>query len=86
MGRVEVTQWGTIILWTDGVDGEKTRQELREVLYMPGMKVNIFSLQRIRAKGACSYTFHGVPRLEGTIQILNKVGVSLYKIVTRDSL
>ena len=56
-GRVEVSQWGVVRLGTDGVDGEKRELELREVLYMPGMQVNIFSQQRIRSKAACGYNF-----------------------------
>ena len=41
---------------------------------MPGMKVNFFSPQRIRCRGACSYTFQGVPHPQGVIPILNKQG------------
>ena len=74
MGRVAVTQWGTVKLRTDGVDGKKKLLELHEVLFMPGMKVNIFSLQRIRSRGACSFSFQGVPRPEGVVQIFNRVG------------
>ena len=74
MGKVAVTKWGTVRLWTDGVGSVKKELELREVLFMLGMKVNIFSLHRIRSKGACSFAFHGVPRLEGVIQIFNRVG------------
>ena len=62
MGRVVVTQRGTVRLWTKGTGGVEKQLELKDVLYMPGMKVNIFSLQRIRSRGACSYSFHGVPR------------------------
>ena len=61
MGRVAVTQWGTVRLWTKGVGGVEKQLELKDVLYMPGMKVNIFSLHRIWSRGACSYSFHGVP-------------------------
>ena len=74
MGKVAVTQWGTVKLWMDGIGSTKKNSELREVLFMPGMKVNIFSLQRIRSKGACSFAFHGVPRLEGVIQIFKRLG------------
>ena len=74
MGKVAVTKWGTVKLWTDGICGTKKKLELKEVLFMPGMKVNIFSLQRIRSKGACSFAFHGVPRPEGVIQIFNSIG------------
>ena len=73
-GKVAVTQWGVVRLCTNGVDGEKKELELHEVLFMPGMKVNIFSLQRIRCKGACSFTFHGVPHPDGVIPILNREG------------
>ena len=37
-------------------------------------KVNIFSLHRIRSKGACGFAFHGVPKPEGVIQIFNRLG------------
>ena len=75
MGRVEVTQWGVVRLWTDGGEGVSKELKLHEVLYMPGMKVNIFSLQRIRSKGACSFSFQGVPGSEGgVIPILNRAG------------
>ena len=76
-GKVPVTQWGVVRLITDGEGGKKRELELREVLYMPGMKVNIFSLQRIRRKGACSYSFQGVPDPAGAIPILNKKGVQI---------
>ena len=74
MGRVTGTQWGTVKLWTDGICGKKKMLELHEVLFMPGMKVNNFSLQRIRSKGACSFSFHGVPRPDDVVQILNRLG------------
>ena len=64
-------------LITNGEGGKKRELELREVLFMPGMKVNIFSLQRIRRKGACSYSFQGVPDPMGAIPILNKKGVQI---------
>ena len=48
--------------------------EFHEVLFMPGMKVNTFSLQRIKSKGACNFSFHGVPRPDGVVQILNRLG------------
>ena len=57
IGKVAVTKWGMIRLCTDGERGVKKELQLREVLFMPGMKVNIFSLQRIRSKGSCTYTF-----------------------------
>ena len=44
MGRVAVTQRGKVRLLIDGIGGVKKELELREVLYMPRMKVNIFSL------------------------------------------
>ena len=74
MGKVAVTKSGTVKLWTDGICGTRKKLVLQEVLFMPGMKVNIFSLQRIRLKGACSFAFHGVPRPEGVIQIFNSMG------------
>ena len=48
--------------------------EFHEVLFMPGMKVNIFSLQRIKSNGTCSFSFHGVPRPDDVVQILNRLG------------
>ena len=72
MGKVPVLKWGTVRLQTDGVDGSKKKLELREVLFMPGMKVNIFSLQRLRSKGACSYTFHGESQPGRLIPIFNR--------------
>ena len=66
-GKVQVTQWGVVLLCTDGADGENLELQLRQVLYIPGMRVNIFSLQRIRCKGACSYTFKGVPSPQDVI-------------------
>ena len=71
MGRGAVTQWGTVRLLTDGVNG-KMKLELQVVLFMSGMKVNIFSLQRIRSKGACSFTFHGEPQPKRVIHIFNR--------------
>ena len=41
---------------------------------MLGMRVNIFSLQRIRRKGACSYTFKGEPQPRKVIPIYNREG------------
>ena len=41
---------------------------------MPGMKVNIFSLQRMRSKGARNYSFHGEPQLGRVIPIFNREG------------
>lgn len=77
MGTVAVTQWGVVRLSTDGIGGVKKELKLQEVLFMPGMKVNIFSLQRIRSKGACSFTFKGVPGSESVIPILNSMGVQI---------
>ena len=74
MGRVALAQWGTVRLLTDGIDGFKKKLELQEVLFMSGLKVNIFSLQRIRSKGAYSFSFHGEPKPERVIQIFNRAG------------
>ena len=73
-GKVVVSQWGVVRLSTDRANGEKGVLELREVLFMPGMRVNIFSLQRIRNKGACSFTFEGEPQPGKVIPILNRGG------------
>ena len=80
MGKVAVTKWGTVKLWIDGICGTKKKLVLQEVLFMPGMKVNIFSLQRIRSKGACNFAFHEVPRSEGVIQIFNSMGEQIATI------
>ena len=74
MGKVAVTRWGTVRLQTDGENESKRKLELQEVLFMPGMKVNIFSLQRIRSLGACSYSFIGEPQPDRVIQIFNRAG------------
>ena len=73
-GKVAVLQWGVVRLSTQKADGMKGEIELHEVLYMPGMRVNIFSLQRIRRKGACSYTFGGEPQPGRVIPIYNRDG------------
>ena len=43
-GKVPVKYWGKVRLSTDRGNGKRGELELREVLYMPGMSVNIFSL------------------------------------------
>lgn len=73
-GKVAVKEWGTVRLSTDGGNGERKELKLREVLYMPGMRVNIFSLQMIRKKGSCAYSFHGDPDPGKVIPIFNRKG------------
>ena len=73
-GKVAITKWGVVRLSTDKGKGVKGVLELHEVLFLPGMKVNIFSLQRIRDKGECSYTFEGKPQPGKQILIRNKEG------------
>ena len=73
-GEVQVTHWGVVRLSTDKADGQKGELELHEVLFMPGLRVNIFSLRRIRTRGACSYTFGGRPQPGKVIPILNEKG------------
>ena len=73
-GKVVITKWGVVRLTTDKGNGVKGVLELHEVLFLPGMRVNIFSLQRIRDKGACSYTFEGEPQPGKEIPILNREG------------
>ena len=73
-GKVVITKWGVVRLSTDKGDGVKGVLELHEVLFLPGMKVNIFSLQRIRNKGACSFAFEGDPQPGKEIPIVNRVG------------
>ena len=60
-GKVAVTQWGVLRLSTERGNGRWGMLELHKVLYMPKMRVNIFSLQRIRNKGSFSYAFAGNP-------------------------
>ena len=71
-GKVVVNQWGVVRLSIDKANGEKGELELHEVLFMLEMRVNIFSLQRIRKKGACSYTFEGEPQLGKMIPTMNR--------------
>lgn len=73
-GEVDIKEWGSILLRTDKGDGVNGDLELKEVLYLPGMKVNIFSLQRIRKIGECSYTFEGKPTPGKKIPIYDKMG------------
>ena len=58
--------------------------ELHEVLYMPGMRVNIFSLQRIKSKGSCSYAFAGNPQPGKKIPIYNKMGERIATILENE--
>ena len=73
-GKVAITRWGVVRLSTDKGNGVKGVLELHEVLFLPGMNVNIFSLQRIRDKGECSYAFKGKPQPGKVIPILNREG------------
>ena len=73
-GEVNIKKWGVVRLCTDKGEDVKGALELHEVLYLPGMKVNIFSLQRIRKIGECSYTFEGKPVPGKQIPIYNKDG------------
>ena len=45
-GVVDVKEWGTVLLDVDGVQGKRLMR-LREVLIVPNIKVNLFSLQRV---------------------------------------
>ena len=78
-GKIDIKEWGVVRMWTDKGEGVNGALELKEVLYLPGMKVNIFSLQRIRNIGECSYTFEGKPTPGKKIPIYNKGG---YQIAT----
>ena len=73
-GKIPVARWGVVRLSTDKANGRKGELELHEVLFMPGMRVNIFSLRRMRKKGACSYTFEGEPQPGKVIPIFNREG------------
>ena len=75
---------GVVRLSTDKGNGVKGVLELHEVLFLPGMKVNIFSLQRIRDKWACSFAFKGEPQHGKEIPILNREGEQ--KATMRESL
>ena len=46
LGVVDVKEWGTVLLEVDGVQGKRIMR-LREVLIVPNIKVNLFSLQRV---------------------------------------
>ena len=83
-GKVAVSQWGVVRLSTERANGKWGILELREVLYMPGMRVNIFSLQRIRSKGSCSYAFAGNPQPGKKISIYNKVGEQIATILENE--
>ena len=58
-GKVVITRWGVVRLSTNKGNVVKGVLDLHEVLFVRGMKLNIFSLQRIRDKGACSFAFKG---------------------------
>ena len=73
-GKVDISKWGVVRLSTDKGKGVKSVLELHEVLFLPGMRVKIFSLQRIRDKGECNYTFEGKPHPRKQIPIMNREG------------
>ena len=49
-GTVFVEKWGSVLLQVDGEDGKKTIR-LDETLIIPGISVNLFSLQRVLDMG-----------------------------------
>ena len=49
-GTVDVEEWGSVLLQVDGQDGKKTIR-LDETLIVPGITVNLFSLQRVLEMG-----------------------------------
>ena len=49
-GTVDVEEWGSVLLQVDGEDGKKTIR-LDETLIVPGITVNLFSLQRVLDMG-----------------------------------
>ena len=51
-GRVPLKLWGLVRLSIEKENRVTGELELHEVMYMPGMRTNIFSLHRIRKKGA----------------------------------
>ena len=71
-GKVAVSQWGVVRLSTDRGNGKW------------GMRVNIFSLQRIRSKGSCSYAFARNPQPGKKIPIYNKVGEKIATILENE--
>ena len=66
-------QWGTVRLSTEHGEGMTGDLVLGDVLYMPGMQVNILSLQRMR-DSSCEYTFSGKPQPRKIIPIFNSKG------------
>ena len=49
-GTIAVEQWGSVLLQVDGADGKKTIR-LDETLIIPGISVNLVSLQRVLDMG-----------------------------------
>ena len=74
VGSVSVKQWGTIKLETEGECGGIT---LHNCLYIPGMRVNLFSGQKERAQG-WEYTFQGPAG--GIITVYRKDGKQICTI------
>ena len=52
-GTIVVEKWGSVLLRVDGVD-EKHTIRLDETLIIPGISVNLFSLQRVLKMGYLS--------------------------------
>ena len=67
-GSVKVEKWGTVELDTDGECGGIT---LHECLFIPGIRVNLFSGQKLR-QAAWSYTCGGKPG--GIISVNTEAG------------
>ena len=49
-GTEDVEKWGSVLLQVDGQNGKKTIR-LDETLIVPGITVNLFSLQRVLEMG-----------------------------------
>ena len=47
---VAVHEWGTVLLRVDGADGKRIIQ-LKQTLFVPTIRVNLFSIQRLINKG-----------------------------------
>ena len=68
VGSVGVKQWETLELNTDGECGGVTFQKC---LYIPGVRVNLFSGQKTR-EARWSYTCNG--KAGGIIYVFKKIG------------
>lgn len=75
--KVLVNQWWVVRLSTEKGNGVKGELEEHEVLYMQWMRINIFSLQRIRRRGACKFTTRESRNWERSFQFITERGSRL---------